>query len=586
MVTRAHFFFAYLLWSILQSSVSSSDSILSSRDVAVDGTYGSYSFDASNTSYQDTELDNNNQTESSQTFSVPTGFTSKLADPGLSNTPFCEDPLCSQPKFPSFDCQKANIYRYRRQFSVNLGSWFVHEQWMTPSVFEQASGKQISEYDIASGCDSLADAQSLLEQHWDTFITEDDFEYIASLGINTVRLPIGYWSLGPNFCVDTPFSQFSKVYENAWSRIIQAFEWALRYGIGILLDLHGAPGSQNGQPHSGISDGQTRMFSEPDNWAKTQDILVFLAEQLCNVTNLVGIELLNEPADSDDLVRFYTETIDMIRNISSCTAILPLYIHDGFDLGRYSDFVSQRSDFVVQDSHQYFVYTPSDASEPASSHTADIKAQVHDILSNASYHEHANLYVGEWSCALTPESLGNEDDPNSSRRNFCTAQMEAFNDAVSGWSFWSYKKENCMDDRGWCFRAAVGTCLPSNFFPFCNEPLTDQLVQSVEGILSHTTHEMNFPGRDLTQNQTETMAQDISQYDCSAPGSGQGDDAKTGFCDGIATAQEFAMHDSKLGYVQQYITDLFGRSKSDIYRTSFVGGLLAGEQMVSDQCPL
>ncbi|KAK0210638.1 glycoside hydrolase [Desarmillaria ectypa] len=585
MVTRVHFF-ACLLWSILQSSVSSSDSVLSSREVALDGTYDSYSFDASNISYRDTELDKDNQTESTMFFSVPTGFTPKLADPGLSDTPFCEDSQCSQPKFPSFDYQKADIYRYRRQFSVNLGSWLVLEQWMTPSVFRQASGKQISEYDIASGCDSIADAQSLLEQHWDTFITEDDFEYMANLGINTVRLPIGYWSLGPNFCMGTPFSPFSKVYENAWSRVIQAFQWALRYGIGILLDLHGAPGSQNGQPHSGISDGQTRMFSEPNNRAKTQEVLVFLAKQLCNVTNFVGIELLNEPEDSDDLVRFYTETIDMIRNVSSSTTRLPLYIHDGFNLDRYSDFVSQRSDFVVQDSHQYFVYTPSDASEPASSHTADIKAQVHDMLSNASYHQHANLYVGEWSCALTPESLGNESDSNSSRREFCTAQMQAFNDAVAGWSFWSYKKENCMGDRGWCFRAVVGNCLPSTFFPFCSGPLTDQLIQSVEGMLSHTTNEMDLLGCDLMQNQTDTMTQDAWKYDYSVPRSGQGDEETSGFCDGLATAQKFAMYDSKLSYVQQYITDIFGGDRGDTYRTLFVKGLLAGEQMVSDQCPL
>ncbi|KAK0450751.1 glycoside hydrolase superfamily [Armillaria borealis] len=547
MVTRAHFF-ACLLWSTLQSSVLSSDSIFSSHEGALSGTYNSYAFDASNTSYQDTQ-DNGNRTESSVGFSVPIGFKSKLVNPGLSNLPSCDDSQCLRLEFPSFDYQKAVIYRYRHQPSVNLGSWFVHEQWMTPSMFKQASGKQMSEYDIASGCDSIADAQSLLEEHWDTFITEADFEYLASLGINTVRLPIGYWSLGPNFCSGTPFA--------AVAAVIRAIGWGLLYGIGVLVDLHGAPGSQNGQPHSGISDGQTSLFSDPDNWTKAQDVLIFLAEQLCNDT----------------------ETIDMIRNVSSSTASLPIYIHDGFDLIQFSDYVSQRSDFVVQDSHQYYVYTPSDASEPASSHTADIKTQVHDILSNASCHEHGNLYIGEWSCALTPESLGQESDPNWSRRDFCTAQMQVFNNDASGWAFWSYKKENCMDDRGWCFRAAVGTCLPSNFFFYCNKPLSGQHIQSVEGMLSCTTTETDLLGRDLTQNQTETTAQD-TQYDCSAPSSGQEDDEKSGY------SQKFALYDSKLGFVQQYITDIVGGDRSDTYRTLFVEGLLAGEQMVSNLCPL
>ncbi len=96
---------------------------------------------------------------------------------------------------------------------------------------------------------------------------------------------------------------------------------------------------------------------------------------------------------------------------------------------------------------------------------------------------------------------------------------------------------------------------------------------------------MEFLGRDLTQNQTETTAQD-TQYDCSEPGGGQGDDEKTGYCDGLATAQKFALYDSKLGFVQQYITDIVGGDKSDTYRMSFVEGLLAGEQMVSNLCPL
>jgi aryl-phospho-beta-D-glucosidase BglC (GH1 family) len=37
---------------------------------------------------------------------------------------------------------------------------------------------------------SSPNAREILEKHWDTFITESDFEYIASKGINTVRIPV------------------------------------------------------------------------------------------------------------------------------------------------------------------------------------------------------------------------------------------------------------------------------------------------------------------------------------------------------------------------------------------------------------
>lgn len=38
-------------------------------------------------------------------------------------------------------------------------------------------------------------AQSKLEQHWDSWIIQDDFNQIAAAGMNHVRIPIGYWSV-------------------------------------------------------------------------------------------------------------------------------------------------------------------------------------------------------------------------------------------------------------------------------------------------------------------------------------------------------------------------------------------------------
>lgn len=181
---------------------------------------------------------------------------------------------------------------------------FVHENWMTPSLFQGASGQKLSELDIASGWGSTDGARCVLERHWDTFITENDFKYLDSIGINTVRLPIGYWSLGPDYCHDTPFDPVSDVYRNAWSRVIRAINLAANYKIGVLVDLHGAVGSQNGQPHSGISDGETNLFDSQLNVEKTVNVLTSLVEQLANVTNVVGIQMLNEPQNVPGLENF------------------------------------------------------------------------------------------------------------------------------------------------------------------------------------------------------------------------------------------------------------------------------------------
>jgi hypothetical protein len=88
--------------------------------------------------------------------------------------------------FDPFDPVQATIYRYREQKSVNLGAWFVLEKWMVPSLFTCAAGDQLAEIDVASGWGSTDGARQLLEHHWDTFITEDDFQYLASIGIKWV----------------------------------------------------------------------------------------------------------------------------------------------------------------------------------------------------------------------------------------------------------------------------------------------------------------------------------------------------------------------------------------------------------------
>lgn len=184
---------------------------------------------------------------------------------------------------------------------------------MTPSLFKCASGKKTAELDIASGWGSVDNARSLLERHWDTFITKSDFDYLSRIGINTVRLPIGYWNLGPDFTKGTPFENVAPVYQNSWPRVKRAINMANDAGLGVLVDLHGAVGSQNGQAHSGVSTGGVQLFDNQGNVDKTMNVLKFLTKELANVTNVVGIEILNEPKAVAGLEDFCKYRFDRIR---------------------------------------------------------------------------------------------------------------------------------------------------------------------------------------------------------------------------------------------------------------------------------
>jgi hypothetical protein len=184
---------------------------------------------------------------------------------------------------------------------------------MSPSLFLCASGSKVSELDIAYGWGSVEGARSVLERHWDTWITQSDMEYLAGIGINTVRLPIGYWNLGPEHCKGTNYDQVSSVYQNSWPRVKRAINMAGKSGLGVLVDLHGAVGSQNGQGHSGVSDGVTGLFQSQNNMDSTANVLNFLMKELASVTNVVGIQMLNEPKDVPELIPFCTLVIPLVR---------------------------------------------------------------------------------------------------------------------------------------------------------------------------------------------------------------------------------------------------------------------------------
>lgn len=136
------------------------------------------------------------------------------------------------------------------------------------------------------------------------------------------------------------------------------------------------------------------------------------------------------------MVLIDTQAITTMRAVYPNATNFPLYLHDGFDLDRFSNYVANRPDFVVQDHHSYFVFTSQDDAEPASQHTSDIGGGIADSLQAASNSQHRNLVIDEFSCALTSDSLKNETDPDQARMEFCTGQTEVYGNATAGWSFW------------------------------------------------------------------------------------------------------------------------------------------------------
>ncbi|EPQ28427.1 uncharacterized protein PFL1_04253 [Pseudozyma flocculosa PF-1] len=372
------------------------------------------------------------------------------------------------PVFPPFDPVKATVMRYRQQQGVNLGTWFVQEGWMEADFMSCATGSKQAEYDILDGFgsspDGLKSARAYMEEHWDTFFTEDDFRKMAAMGINTVRLPIGYWSVGPTFCHSSPFDAYKSVYQFSWRYIARAINWAAKYDIGVIVDLHGAYGSQNGQAHSGLNDGNIQWYNSY-NQGLTTELLVWLAKEISDVTNVIGIQLLNEPQNRDQYWSWLPGAMDAMRKSSPYAATVPLYFHDAFVLNKGANFVSKRPDFVVSDHHSYYVYTDSDQGTSAQGHISQLDGEITGEFEAASAKARRNLIVGEWSCALADSSLKGIKgaDRDAAQRDFCEAQRNVWETTTAGWTFWSKRLQNCQQNPGWCFEASTNRYLPAAF---------------------------------------------------------------------------------------------------------------------------
>lgn len=105
---------------------------------------------------------------------------------------------------------------------VNLGGWFILEPWITPSLFDPLNGTAVDEWTF---CETLGatEAYNQLSNHWNTWITQADFNAIAAAGLDLVR--IGYWSVISN--PGEPYVQ------GTYQVLGKALDWA--QGAGLIF---------------------------------------------------------------------------------------------------------------------------------------------------------------------------------------------------------------------------------------------------------------------------------------------------------------------------------------------------------------
>lgn len=122
---------------------------------------------------------------------------------------------------------------------VNLGSLFIIEPWMANDAWTSmgCSGQQ-SEFDCMKALGQTA-GNAAFQSHWNSWITQDDIRQIAALGLNTIRIPVGYWMRE-----DIVYRDSEWFPEGGLTYLQRVCNWAADLGLYIIIDFHGAPGAQ------------------------------------------------------------------------------------------------------------------------------------------------------------------------------------------------------------------------------------------------------------------------------------------------------------------------------------------------------
>ena len=99
-------------------------------------------------------------------------------------------------------------------------------------------------------------AAARMRKHLTTAVGEKDFAWLAEHGFNAVRVPVGYWTALGGHAFASRGSAVAPQYvpvraEESLAALDSIFSWSRKHGLRVLLDMHGAPASQNGADHSG-----------------------------------------------------------------------------------------------------------------------------------------------------------------------------------------------------------------------------------------------------------------------------------------------------------------------------------------------
>ena len=392
--------------------------------------------------------------------------------------------LAAPPTLPTSSVRVAGTHIVNEQGKpialrgVNFGSWLVEEIWMMPVEDAPPAGSSFAKViDHASLWETFRQRfgqQGVLQirKAWrDCWITREDFVRVKELGLNCVRLPFLYDSL------EAP--------DGLFPRIDQAVTWARETGVYLILDLHGTPGRQSGQHHTGKSD-EDQLFKDLEKVKECELVWKKIASRYGKAPEVAAFDLMNEPMGAPNESTLYLVYDQLLRAVREVAAEKPVIIADGYKgiAGMpYPELAGWKQ--VIFSQHHY-----NFGAKQVRDHWGPLENLVAKI-GYARSRRNVPYFVGELNI-----------EPHSSQE-MMTRVLDALDEKEISWTVWSYKV--AMRGQGGMW----GLYRSKKDLPVLN-PFTDSISEIIKKIQAYQTENFEASAMKAALQQTRFYEKSIN----------------------------------------------------------------------------
>jgi endoglucanase len=308
---------------------------------------------------------------------------------------------------------------------VGIGGWLNMENFITgyPSTesLQRAAMKQ------AMG-DAAYDA--FFRQFTETFFGPGDARYLASLGLNCVRLPVNYRLLADD-------ADPMQVRESGLALLDRAVATCAAHGLYTILDLHALPGGQNAHWHSDNPTHRAAFWEQRLLQDQVVALWETIAEHFSDNPAVGGYNPVNEPADPDGTLigPFYARLARAIRQADP-RHILFL---DGNRYGTDFSALDEVLPNTVYAAHDYALPgLAAGSTYPGTTRGEWFDREVVErtFLSRTEFMRRTGtpVWIGEFGPVYT-----GDPEQDDMRYALLRDQLEIYREHDASWSLWTYK---------------------------------------------------------------------------------------------------------------------------------------------------